>query len=453
MEVSLKGCYTVKPAEATWNGSLSLSEWDQIGFVNHIPTTYFYRSSPSQKADSISNTLRESLSRALVHFYPLAGRLRWIEGGRLELDCNAMGVHFLEAETESKFDDLFGQKLSPSPQHSLRLIPTVDCQSPVHGQPLLLVQLTRFSCGGISLGFAISHVAVDGQSALHFFSEWARLARGEPLDKAPLLDREKAFRAGRAPLSPPRFDHSDDFDHPPLLLGQSVNNIPRKKKCGGGLLELSKGQVEKLKRMANEGRNSSVKPYSRYEILAGYIWKCACKARNHADEQLTALGVCVDTRTRVRPPLPCEYFGNAVFNAVAKCNAGELMSKPLGFAVRKVREAVEKVTDEYVWSAIDYLKTQPDMAEFRDLNGLWGSQGPFFGNPNLVVMSWLTLPIYGLDFGFGKEVYMDPGTHEHFDGESFILPTADGDGSLLVKVDLEVEHMKTFEEHFYKDIM
>lgn len=442
----MKESFMIKPAQTTWKGCLTLSEWDQIGFINHIPTAYFYRPSPTDT----SNTLKESLGRALVPFYPLAGRLRRIEGGRLELNCNAMGAQFLEAESESKLDE-FGPNLSYCPSELDQLSPSVDYSSPIEEQPLLLVKLTRFSCGSISLGLTISHVVADGLSALHFTTEWARLSRGEPIAKMPFLDR-KALRAGDHPplelSSAINLDHSD-FHRPPLLLGQSSSVEERKKKCTGALLKLSKEHVAKLKTMANEGLSSTSKPYTRYEILAGFIWRCACKARKHRDEQPTAMGVCADSRRRMRPPLPVEYFGNAAFIVTATCSAGELLSKPLGFAASKVREAVGKVTEDYVLSAIDYVKRQRDLTKFQDFNGLWSCQGPHFGNPNVVVMSWMGLPVYGLDFGWGKEIHMDPGTHEHFDGESTILSDPKGDGSLLVKVNLQVEHMDIFKDHFY----
>ncbi len=45
------------------------------------------------------------------------------------------------------------------------LVPKVDYSTPIENWPLLLVQLTRFRCGGICLGAAISHTVVDGQAA------------------------------------------------------------------------------------------------------------------------------------------------------------------------------------------------------------------------------------------------------------------------------------------------
>ncbi|XP_057499147.1 spermidine hydroxycinnamoyl transferase-like [Actinidia eriantha] len=450
MAVTLKASSLVKPSEPTWNGSLPLSEWDQIGIITHVPTIYFYKPtqdflSPPHK---IIRTLRDSLSLALVHFHPLAGRLRWIGGGRLVLDCNAIGVELIEAETESKLHHL--GDFSPSPEFE-PLIPSVNYNKPIHELPLLLVQLTKFSCGGISLSMSISHAVVDGQSALHFISEWARLARGEPLCAVPFLDRT-VLRAGGPPRACPRFEHTQ-FDHPPLLVGQTTNDGERKKKTTVAVLKLTKTQVERLKSKANEGRASeSSRAYTRYEVITGHIWRSACKARGHVSEQPTMLGVCVDSRSRVQPPLPQKYFGNAVLDVVATAHSGELMSKPIGYASSRIREAIDKVTNEYINSAIDFLKSQPDLSQFQDLHALGTNNGPFYGNPNIGVTSWLTLPIYGLDFGWGKEVYMGPGTHD-FDGDSLILQGPHGgDGSIMVAVCFQVAHMDAFNKFFYEDI-
>ncbi|PON92593.1 Transferase [Trema orientale] len=461
--VKLKSNYTVKPAEPTWEGRLTLSELDQIGCITHIPTISFYR--PPQNwlnpPETITNTLKESLSRVLVPFYPLAGRLHWISRDHLELNCNAMGAQFVEAESESKLDEIIGHggSFSPPPEYH-HLIPIVDYSLPFHELPIVLVQLTRFTCGGISLSLTISHAVVDGQSLLHFISEWAGLARGEPLKTPPCLDR-KALRAGMPPAGPPSLHHS--FDLPSLVTERQSPNREKDnnndKETALAMLRLGKDQVDKLKKMANEGMTrdgaTSARAYTRYETLAAHVWRCACKARELRPEQPTALGVCVDARRRVqRGLLPRGYFGNAIFDVLASGGAGELVSKPLGFAASRIREAVEQVRDEYVWSAIDYLKMHPDLRVFQDLGLRLNSDKakfPFYENPNLGVVSWLSLPLYGLDFGWGKEVYMGPGD---VDGESsFLLPCPSGDGSLVVALCMRVAHMESFKNHFYEDIV
>ncbi|KAK3219166.1 hypothetical protein Dsin_013136 [Dipteronia sinensis] len=451
MVVSYKTSYTVKPAEPTWTGSLSLSEWDQIGSITHVPTLYFYQPSQKLLIDTVITTLKDSLSRALVHFYPLAGRLRWIGHGRLELVCNAAGVQFIEAVSQSKLYS-FGE-FSQSPEYDF-LIPTVDYTIPIQELPLLIVQVTKFQCGGISLGFTISHVVADGQSALHFLSEWARLARGEALAVSPFIDR-KLLRAGDPPvLAHPILDHTEFNSHPPHLIGQTNNIEERKKKTTVAMLKLTKSQVDKLKNMATNKSLNTGRPYSRYETIAGHIWQCACKARDHNAEQPTALGVCVDSRSRLQPPLPPGYFGNTTLDVIAVSSSGELISKPLGYAASKIRKAIMTVNDEYLRSGIEFLKSQADLTKFQDLHALGGDDGPFYGNPNIQVVSWLTLPIYGLDFGWGREVHMGLAAHDFNDGDSLILLSHDDheDGSLVVALCLQISHMEAFKNYFYQDI-
>ncbi|KAL3825564.1 hypothetical protein ACJIZ3_021593 [Penstemon smallii] len=450
MKVTLNSSCLVQPAEPTWIGLMPLTESDQIGVLSHVPTIYFY--SPSKNfltpKDTIFTTLKTSLSKVLVHFYPLAGRLRWLDGSRLELNCNNKGVQLIEASCDAKLDDLGDF----TPSHNFHyLIPQIDYKAPIEEIPLLIVQLTKFSCGGITLSYTISHAVVDGQSALHFISEWARLARGEPLGTTPFLDR-KVLRAGDPPTAKPRFQH-EQFQPPPLLIGQSSSKNESKKATNITMLKLSKPQVEALKNEANKTRfhNDSARAYTRYESIAGHIWRSACKARGHAHEQPTAVGICVDIRKRMQPPLPEKFFGNAIVDVIATGLSGELVTRPLGYAASRIREAIDKVTSEYVHSAIDFLKNLKDLSMLQDIHALRTNQGPFYGNPNLGVISWMMLPLYGLDFGWGKEVFMAPGTHD-CDGDSLILPGYDGDGSLVVALCLQAMCMEDFKKYFYDDI-
>jgi len=451
-KVTLKSCYSVRPMEPTWYGRLPLSEWDQIGNITHVSTIYFYR--PPQKwltsPNKIATTLKDSLSKVLVPFYPLAGRLQWKENGRFDVECNSLGAQFIEAESSLTLSEL--GDFSPSCEYYPYLIPHIDYTRPIEDIPLVIVQLTNFKCGGASISLLISHAVADGPSALHFTSEWARLARGEPLKTMPYFDINVLSSRSNYCNNVNEWE----FNEPPLLLGNSNNVEERKKKTTVAMLKVSKTQVEKLKKTANESweKPSNGRGYTRYETLTGHVWRSVSKARGHANDQPTSLGVCVDWRNRVEPNLPKGYFGNGVLDVVATSLAGDLMSKPLGYASSRIREAIEKVNDEYVRMGIEYFKKQEDLTKFQDLHARMGSddKGPFYGNPNLGVVSWLTLPVYGLDFGWGKEVYMGPGTHDS-DGDSLLLPSYDDDGSLLVAICLQEVHMDAFKRHFYQDIV
>ncbi|KAI8024318.1 Spermidine hydroxycinnamoyl transferase [Camellia lanceoleosa] len=111
--------------------------------------------------------------------------------------------------------------------------------------------------------------------------------------------------------------------------------------------------------MANVSRATDVQSYSRFEAMAGHLWRCTCKAHEHKSNQITKLYFLVNFRNRMLPPLPQGYFGTAVLRIAASSQSGELMTRPFGYSSSKIREAAEMVTDDYVRSAIDLVKVQP----------------------------------------------------------------------------------------------
>ncbi|KAJ4876942.1 Spermidine hydroxycinnamoyl transferase [Raphanus sativus] len=448
--IILRNTYTIVPAEPTWTGRFPLAEWDQVGTITHVPTVYFYDKPSDSFQGNVVETLKHSLSRALFHFYPLAGRLRWLSRGRLELDCNAAGATLIVAESEAELSDF--NNILGTPEFE-KLVPQVNYKSPIETIPLFLAQVTKFKCGRISLSIRVSHAVVDGQSALHFMSEWGRIARGEPLKTIPFMDR-KILWAGE-PLPPfassPQYE-GKEFEEPPLLIGKTNCVEEREKETVVAMLKLSKIQLEKLRSRVNTSEYAEpARGFTRYETVTGHVWRCACKARGHSPEQPTGLVICVDVRSRVQPPLPRGYFGNATLDVVAESTSGELISNDLGFAAGKISKAIKNVTNEYVMTGIEYLKNHEDLKEFQDMHTLGRKEGPFYGNPNLGLVSWLTLPMYGLDYGWGQEVYMGPGTND-LDGNSLLLLDKNEDGSLILATCQQVAHMEAFKKHFYEDI-
>ncbi|XP_010541075.1 PREDICTED: spermidine hydroxycinnamoyl transferase-like [Tarenaya hassleriana] len=445
--VIMKKCYTVRPAEPTRIGRFPLTELDQVNTINHVSIVYLYKKPAESFKGNVVEILKSSLSRALFHFYPLAGRLRWSSGSRLELDCNAAGVPFVVAESEAELSDSDDFYLLPEYD---KLVAQVNYKNPIEKIPLLLIQITKFKCGGFSISGNVSHVIVDGQSTFHFISEWARIARGEPLGVIPFLDR-KILRAGEPPAMDSQPLDRKVLDQPPSMINEEREKN-KKKKTKVAMLRLSKTDVQKLRNRANMSESADpARGFTRYEAVTGHVWRSVSRARGHLPQQPTAVGLCIDSRSRMQPPLPQGYFGNATVDVIAVSTSGELISKPLGHAVRKIREAIKKVTDDYVRSEIEYLKRQEDLRKFQDLHALGGTERPFYGNPNLAVVSWLNLPICGFDFGWGSEVFKGPGTYD-FDGDSLLLPDHDDPGSVVLALCLEESHMEAFKKYFYEDI-
>lgn len=140
IKIEVKEATVVRPAEETPRRVLWSSSLDLLVGSNHVPTVYFYRR-PTDGAANFFDVavLKATLAKALVPFYPLAGRLRQnSDDNRIEIDCNAEGVLFVEAEADSALDD-FGD-FAPSPEFH-GLIPAVDYSGGISSYPVLVLQV------------------------------------------------------------------------------------------------------------------------------------------------------------------------------------------------------------------------------------------------------------------------------------------------------------------------
>ncbi|XP_058099709.1 acyltransferase GLAUCE-like [Magnolia sinica] len=95
----------------------------------------------------------------------------------------------------------------------------------------------------------------------------------------------------------------------------------------------------------------------------------------------------VDIRSKITPPLPHGFVGNAVVTACASAKVVDLNKESLEFCVEKVKEAIEMVTDEYVKSVVDWLEVYRGVPSTLD--------------ENFYVSAWWKLPFHELDFGAG----------------------------------------------------
>ncbi|KAM6552713.1 hypothetical protein CsatB_013475 [Cannabis sativa] len=447
MKMEIKEKTMVKPATETPRHVLWTSNLDQLVPKHiHIPTIYFYKplSSATDDKDFFDPVkLKDALSKVLVPFYPVAGRLvdsSNPNGGRIEIDCNGEGVLFVVAQTNSMVDD-FGD-FKPSPK--LRaLAPIVDYSIDISSYPLLLLQVTYFKCGGVSLGVAMDHHVVDGISAVHFLNSWSDIARGVDLKSPPFIDR--TMLCARNPPKP-IFDHIEY--KPPLPMIKTTTSSSCESQVDVAIYKLTNEQLKTLKAKCvsyTNGDDKNKPRYTTYEILAGHVWRCVCKARKLSNDQETKLYTLVDGRSRLQPPLPPGFFGNTIFSATPIVKAGELLesNENTWYAVNQIHSTLKRIDDCYLRSALDYLELQPNLSAL--------SRGSHtFRSPNLGIISWIRLPFYDLDFGWGRPIFVGPSTIL-YDGLTYLLssPSYDEDGSLLVAIGLQHEHMKAFEKFLY----
>ncbi|KAL7161882.1 hypothetical protein ACSBR2_042374 [Camellia fascicularis] len=371
----------VTPAEETQKGLYFLSNLDQnIAVI--VRTIYSFKSEERGNEDAVE-VIKDALSKVLVHYYPLAGRLTISAEGKLIVDCNGEGAVFVEAEANCKIEEI-GDNTKPDPVTLGKLVYDIPGAKNILEMPPLVAQVTKFKCGGFVLGLCMNHCMFDGLGAMEFVNSWGETARGLPLNVPPFLDRTilKARNPPKIEFQHHEFAEIEDISNTADLYKQEM------------LYRSFCFDPDKLEQLKNKAmKEGALKKCTTFEALSGFVWRARTQALNLKPDQQTKLLFAVDGRSRFNPPLPEGYSGNGIVLTNSMCSAGELVDKPLSSAVALVQEAVKLVTDSYMRSAIDYFeatRARPSLTA------------------TLLITTWSRLSFHTTDFGWGEPVLSGP---------------------------------------------
>ncbi|KAM3279085.1 hypothetical protein ACQJBY_046408 [Aegilops geniculata] len=429
-EVKVVESCMVAPSEQTPRQGLWLSPLDLM-LVNrgHTPTVYFYRSEPGDFFDVAR--LKAAMAKALVAFYPLAGRLG-VGGrdGRLVIDCAGQGALFVVARSDLTVDDF--SSFNPSPELRRLFVPRVEDYSP---PVMCAVQVTFLKCGGVALGTALHHVAADAISAFHFFQAWSALSRDGDAAAAAALEPPFHDRTLLRARSPP-------FVHPDALTvfcpKLNLSTEPSAGPVVSEAFDISKDQVAALKSACASGDGGRV---STFCAVSAHVWRCVCVARRLPPEATTRLTFPASVRRSLRPPLPAGYFGNGIIWLGAAGQVRDVASSEgLPSAAGRIRGAVRRMDDELVRSAIDYFELAAE-ADSKPAPGR-------MAETELRVISWLGMPVYDADFGWGKPLAMLRAEAERA-GFVYLMDGGQGAGSVRVVVCTEAAILDDFQRLLY----
>ncbi|CAL1374958.1 unnamed protein product [Linum trigynum] len=359
--------------------------------------------------DLVYGGLKSGLEETLEAWYPAAGRLCVDpeDGNRLNLWCNNEGGVLVEAVTEVKISEL-GDDLSQYNEFLEKLVykpvSDVDCLSHM---PLLVAQVTRFGCGGYSIGIGTSHSLFDGPSTFRFLSAWASAASASAAAASPSSSQPKSSCSSivdhdRRSLTSLGCGDNDEkgtkaadaaaIDHLYRLIHQQQaakgdDDDDDDQKNGGSLVlktyHLGSAMIDKLPR-----NNGIAYSCSSFEIVAAHLWKARSKALLGPNNQSTmvCLQFAVDIRNKLSPPLPAGFTGNAFVLASVATTAGELQQSTHQSIVDRIRLAKASITPAYVESYMAALDRQHGNSSLPPLREL------------TLVSDWTRMPFHKLHF-------------------------------------------------------
>ncbi|XP_037491017.1 agmatine coumaroyltransferase-2-like [Jatropha curcas] len=440
--------------------SIPLSVFDKVTYHTHIRLLIYRLSSSTNHP---MQQIELGLQRALSEYREWADRLgrKW---RKVILSCflKCTKVKLVEASVDSKLDGLM--PLKPS-SILLSLHPSLK-----DVEELVQVQLTRFTCGSLVIGFTAHHLVADGQSTSTFLVAWGKAARGLDISPLPFHDRT-IFKPRKPPIF--EFEHRGvEFKSKVVKDFHNYNNCLDNNFADDIVIHkvhFTLAFLSKLKFRASPPSSTNnkpystfeclvaIKPYSTFECLVAHLWRSITKARGLGRFETTSVRISVNGRNRMSPPVPNEYnrmsppvpndyFGNLVLWAFPSSRVKELVNEPLSHAAKLIHDAILKVNNNYFKSFIDFATHKAENEEEELVPTAEMNKSALC--PNLEVDSWLRFPFYDLDFGGGCPYLFMP-SYFPTEGMLFLLPSFIGDGSIDAYVPLFQDNAATFKEVVY----
>ncbi|XP_022761038.1 protein ECERIFERUM 26-like [Durio zibethinus] len=257
-----------------------LSGLDIAMKLHYLKGVYFFT---DQAVEGLTiRQMKETMFYWLNDYYITCGRIRRTESGRPYIKCNDCGIRFVEGVCDKTIDEWL--ELGDDSLHNL-LVYHRAIGPELSFSPSVYLQVTRFKCGGISLGMSWAHILGDAFSASEFINNWgrymARLKSNGPLTLPKSLDNkiEKPHDPNqfvKEPLSAKQVNPVGD-------LWIAANNCKMETfSFYLSTLHLSSLQ-EKI--LGEDGR----KRISPFSSVCAVIWQCIAKVREGFEPQIVTV--------------------------------------------------------------------------------------------------------------------------------------------------------------------
>ncbi|KAI9089289.1 hypothetical protein K1719_029568 [Acacia pycnantha] len=363
---------------------IELTPWDlQLLLVDPIQKGLLFHK-PKANMDPVIHHLKASLSSTLDFFPPLAGRLT---------------VDQHDDDTSSVF---------------------VLCNNSGALFPLLGVQVTELR-DGIFIGCTINHVVGDGTSFWHFFNSWSEISRGSTeLSKPPTLERWFLDGFNR----PLRIRLSKATKEKQKLDGCLKSQLQQER-----VFHFTRDKIEELKAKANKMVCSH--KISSLQATLTHLWRAIVRNQGTDPQEEVQYRLLIGVRPRMRPPLPQNYFGNAVQDGTVSLKAEELLAREgLGKAALEMNRMVALHAEEKL---VSHVKSWVKNPRLLTEDGMAGNA--------LVTSSSPRFDVYGNDFGWGRPVAVRSGGGNKTYGKITVFAGAEN-GSIDVEVCLSYETLE-----------
>ncbi|KAJ7067153.1 transferase family-domain-containing protein [Mycena amicta] len=377
---------------------------------NFAPTAAIWVYGPSQQDNRALDVakLRVSLVKTLNVYPQWAGQV--VYGA-----SDDPGVEFVVASSDGTVASVFPSleartsgvaAFNATSLAALNLLPETPALAPSGGRPALIVQITRYKCGGAAIALKSCHPLADAQTlTIRRFSpsDLDDAAAGDINESSPdptLIERSRELPIYRydwwaaesqsgcpsfmleSTKIPAHLQSISDIEYGPPIpwaewdLTQPISNY---------ILYFTAGELSRIWAAAStsEGR------ISRFDALQAHIWSALIRAHAPQKNEPFHFNLTLGIRDRLTRPLGDAFLGSPIVLARATATAATSLAQ----IAREIRETMVQFTPPRVAALLH------EMAFDVDSCRMWAG---FLGSRNAIVTSWLRLGVYEVDFGAGR---------------------------------------------------
>ncbi|KAL9227566.1 hypothetical protein vseg_003243 [Gypsophila vaccaria] len=404
-----------------------------------LSTSYMHRgllyakpsSLSSSFIDSFIDNLKQSISLALVEFYPLSGRLETIKypdesSSWVYVDCNSgLGVRFIHATPKEGCDKLTLKNIVTCYESISRFIWALFDTGDVnvvnhdgHSRALISIQVTDL-VDGVFIGFAMNHSLGDGRSLWCFIDTLSKIFMNQTSNHNDNNIEKPVFKAvfsdGYGPV----------MKLPYLDPSEVITRLEVDPRLRLRIFQFSAESIATLKAQANQKSDSKI---SSFQALSAFVWISITRAQNRPNDSNTDCWLTADTRPKHDPPLSPNHFGNFVHLIRATSKVNDLIGNGLGPASTLLHKAVMGLDSKVIRANLKARDETPQVVQLKLLSKYFGD------NPPLIFTGSTRFDPYGPEFGLGKAVATRGGYSTWMNGRVTIDAGHEGGGS----VDLHV---------------
>ncbi|CAL4981191.1 unnamed protein product [Urochloa decumbens] len=373
-------CVLVMPLEpVSMSPTIKLSSFDKGLDKIEVAVLLMFQHPVHEVAD----TIKRALSQALVHYYPIAGRiLAGSEDGEVHIQCNGEGVAFVSASTNCALKQVL---VLDESNGTKALLHELAIFSPANGgsrasDPLLLMQVTEFSCGGFVLGVTWNHAIADGTGIAQFLQSMAELSCG--LSSPSIVPLRWDDSVLCAPLSrepwPQLTTSLDSFDN-----------------FSGIEITIPSRLIKRIK--AEFSSRFSGQLCTKFEVASAVLWQCRTRAIMSDPETPVSLLFSADVRKLVGAKQG--YYGNCLTCQLVMATSGTVASGDIVDLVNMIKDSKAKIADIFKKNN-EGSNPQQDECQVQKL-----PQHPY---NMLIITSWVNLGFDEVDFGSGRPARVMP---------------------------------------------